>query len=540
MKMKFKAIAVTTMVGFALCVGSATASAQSFAEGFADDFSENSVNADFNLFIRALANPDTAATPDDDGLLVNIVHDDPDGDERAVYELNTRRAMNSVRSTGLFLGERPAVGSISYETQGRFYNSISDGGVGEDDRTGDVEIEISLILASTPENDVAEVCFKDRDSNGDSQPLEASRSLCELFQITGLEVDTPYTLEVGVDRFSQELYAEVNAERIAVSSPTPFFVPNDQYAWARFRVRDGAESANFRLSSLSFDGDAVEFDGAAIQNRYRTDDFDDFGGDNDRSKEVVDGRLRMSASVADSDGNSDAFLRLAEPNDYIEADLLYSSESSVDTTAGGFAAVRLSGLLYNDTSGELDVGNLGSVFASVMLIENADSGLVGEYCAIRSDAVDFSESTDLADGLDDDRCPTFALAVSPDTAYNASLSLDQDARTITYKLGEEVVVYNITTDIFKRDGTLRAQARMANGATGTVVGYFDNLRNDPVALTDEELLASMSGGETGSSAGSSSGGGCSIGQGPKEQSLAWLMLAALLTRLWRKAARRSV
>jgi len=514
-----------------LCLSASAVKAQSFA----DDFSSSTLYRDFNIYTNALANPDTVANTDDTGLRVNIIHSDPTGEERAAYELNTRRASSSVKSTGQFTGDRPTVGTLRYESQGRFYNSIADGGLGEDSRAGDVEIELTLILGTSPEEDFTQICFFDRDTEGNSQPLEATRDKCESFQITELDVNTPYTLEVGIDRATQELYGVFNDERIAVTTPTPFYEANDQYAWARFRVRDGAESGSFLLSSLSFDGESVDFAPIDTADRYKTDDFDDFRDDDNRSKEIIDGRLRMSATVASSDEDNVAFLRFAQPNDYIEADLIYSSESAVDTTAGGFAAVRIAGLLYNDTSAQLDVGELGSVFAAVMLINNADSGLVGEYCAIRSDAEDFSASTDLADGMDDNRCPTFELAVSPDTIYNASLSLDQDAKTITFQLGGEVIVYNITTDVYKRTGTLRAQARMAAGATGTIVGYYDNLRNDPNALTDEELAASMNG--TGTST-SSSGGGCTFGAGNKDYSMLMLLLAAILVSCYKQSTRR--
>ncbi len=521
-----------TTIGLCFCYN--TAKAQSFA----DDFSSDTVNADFGIYTNSLANPDNVATVDDAGLLVNIIHSDPTSDERAAYELNSRRAMNSVSSTGQFLGERPTVGQLRYETQGRFYNSIADGGLGEDVRTGDVEIEISMHLGTVPEDDFAEVCFKDRDAEGNSQPLSESVNKCEFFQLSGFELNTDYTIEVGINRETQELYGALNDERITMSSPTPFYTPNNQYAWARFRVRDGAQSGDFRLSQLSFDGEAVNFDSINTQGRYKTDDFDDFRGEEDRSKEVIDGRLRMSTTVNSSDEENTTFLRFANSGDYIEADLVYSSESDVDTSAGGFAAVRIAGLLYNDTSAELDIGELGSVWGSVMLIDNAGTGLVGEYCAIRSDADDFSESTDLADGINDMRCPTFELEVQPDTVYNASLSLDQEAKTITYKLGDEVIVYNITTDVFKREGLLRAQARMSAGATGTVVGYFDNLRNDPDALTDEEIAAGLN---NGGSAGeeSSGGGGCTVApHGQKEYSMLALLLGAFMVSLFRQLRRR--
>ena len=154
-----------------------------------------------------------------------------------------------------------------------------------------------------------------------------------------------------------------------------------------------------------------------------------------------------------------------------------------------------------------------------LIDQAAADGLVGEYCLLRGDADNFSEFTDLADGMDDNRCPTFDLAVEPDTFYNAKMALDRDAKTVSFTLGGETKVVNIETAIYDNDSPLRAQARIARGATGTIVGEFDNLRNDPTALTDEEI-ASMS---------SSSSGGGSVGG-----SLLALLVAAMAAQLRRR------
>lgn len=103
-------------------------------------------------------------------------------------------------------------------------------------------------------------------------------------------------------------------------------------------------------------------------------------------------------------------------------------------------------------------------------------------------------------------------------------------------------VFTIDSEVFKRDGTLRAQSRMDEGATGTVVGYFDNLRNDPAALTDEEIAASINGEDsnepTATSTTGSSAGKCSIAHGQKEYSLLLILLATFAVIARRKSVRR--
>jgi len=80
--------------------------------------------------------------------------------------------------------------------------------------------------------------------------------------------------------------------------------------------------------------------------------------------------------------------------------------------------------------------------------------------------------------MDDGRCPTFDILIEADTSYSASVDLDIESRTVTFTLGGEQKTVNITSDIFLRESdTLRAQARIAFGATGTIVGFVDNLTN---------------------------------------------------------------
>jgi hypothetical protein len=523
--------AIAQKVGGLLLIACTGVSAQEFA----DDFSTNSFDRNYRLYTDAIANVDSAATVDDNGLLLNIIHEEPSGDKRAVYEFNNNSTTDSISMTAQYLDARPAVGNLRIEASASFFNSIADGGVNPGEREGDVEVEIVLRLGTTQEEDRAEVCFKLRDAEGNSQPLEPTRNKCESFQQAGLNTDTAYPISIGVNRETMELYGSLGDETITAAFPFQIFDVADPFAFARVRVRDGAESGSFRISALSFDAEPVDLAAVDTTGRYRSDDFDDFTGDNTRSKEIVDERLRLSATVNNAEDEQVSFLRLARHSGYLEADMQYSSESDVQTSGGGFAAVRIAGIIYNDLSADGDNLN-GSVWTSVMLIKNADSQLVGEYCIIRSNDENFSTSTDLADGLDDDRCPTFDLEVSEDTTYNASIALDEAAKTLTFKLGEEVKVYNITTDIYTReDDTMRAQARMAQGATGTVVGYFDNLRNDPNARTDEEIAAAMNQDSEGSSSG---GGGCSVANGQQEYSMLLLMLLALVTQVFRKVSNR--
>jgi len=258
-------------------------------------------------------------------------------------------------------------------------------------------------------------------------------------------------------------------------------------------VRDGAEFGLFNLQSLSTDGSALELSIVDDPSNYKVDNYDNFSDDPNRTKEIVDGRLKLATTVSDPADDNQAFLRFVNRSNYIEAELEYASESSVDFPAGeGFASVRIAGILYNvNSAGESDeLGYNGNVWGSVNLIRNGnDSGqLAGEYCLIRNDSDDWTVTTDLADGMNDFRCPVFNFNIEEDTAYKAALGFDPVAGTVTFSLGDETHTLSVGSDVFIRsDETLRVQTRMAGGATGTVVAFVDNLRNDPDALTDEEF-----------------------------------------------------
>lgn len=491
------------------------------ADSFADDFNTNTINTEFSLHQRNTDEAITSVISDGEAASVVLVHSDPTNalanDKKAELEFRLNNG-DLIEATGIFTGSRPETGALRFEAFGRFFNKTIDGGPVTGERIDDVEVEIELQLGANPEDDFALYCFKERDANSDSQPVFNDQR-CYDFELSELAVDTPYRIALGIDRNTQELIAELNEERIVEASPYTFFEVGDNSKWTRFRVRDGAAAGTFSLQSLSVDDTAIDLSAVDAPVRYRTDDFDDFRDDPNRSKEIVDGRLKLATTVSDVASDNVSFLRLADQSNHIEAELEFSSESAVAfPTGNGFASIRIAGILFNTNSaGESDeLGQAGNVWGSVNLIRNgSDSGrLVGEYCLIRNDSGDWSVTADLADGLDDMRCPVFDINIVEDTAYKAALTFDPQAKTVTFSLGGDTKTISLNSDVFIRsDEILRVQARMAAGATGTIVSYTDNLRNDPDALTDEERANATSGGnssDSGSTGGSSGGGGFSL------------------------------
>lgn len=476
---------------------------------FADDFSRNFVDLNFRTESLNLVDGIDPARFESDQLQLEIVDIDPTDDERGEFYIQPTGVLESLETRVLTGDERPEVGRMGYSIQGRFYNSIVDGGPAQDDesldyRFGDVNVYVELYLYADPAEDRFLYCFENRTADGGWESAIPGVEDCSVMQLVP-ELNSTYLMSVGVDKQAGQMFVRVNDEEIRLDAPTAMFEVASPYYQARARVRDGANNARFTVSSLSTNEGPIDLSVAAEAARYRTDNFDNFSNDENRDKQIVNEQVRLSTTNTDINSDNDTFLRLANATDYLEAEIAYSSDSDV-VHGDGFSAVRIAGVFYNENTSEPD-DSLGEVWSSVMLIKNPDGVLVGEYCIIRSDVADFSVTTDLADMEENDRCPTFDLQVEEDTFYKASIDLDVESRTLTLSLGGEDQVYLINSGVFPRGETVRVQSRIARGATGTVVGLFDNLRNSPDALTNEEIEALASGSR---SDGSSGGGGFSI------------------------------
>ena len=492
---------------------------------FADDFNIDSVNSNYRIYLENLDETDPTASVNDGVLMLNMVNSAAAEDGEANYSVEPNGTITSMRTSIAITGPRSESGRVEFSLAGRFYNRIQDGGPAQfddsiDRRTDDINVWLALRLFDDSSRDRFEYCIERRTSDGGFAPPNDGEGDCFNMQ-TVPEFGTEYDMSINVDTTAMEITLSVDNEVIVVPATTPMFLAASPFYRFNARVRDGAQTGVFTLSNTSTSNGPIDYNVLDKLGRYKTGDFDNFDDEPNRDKFVSNGVLTLSATNTDTETNNDSFLRLGENSDYIEADIKYSTTSNVDNGAEGFSSVRIAGGIYRDFEDENN-GSEGFVWGTVQLIDQAlADGLVGEYCLLRGDAEDFSEFTDLADGMDDNRCPTFDLAVEPDTFYNAKMALDREAKTVSFTLGGETKVVSIDTDIFDNDSPLRAQARISGGATGTIVGDFDNLRNDLTALTDEEIAVMASG---------SSGGGGGGGYG----SLLALLVAAIAGQLGRR------
>ena len=208
---------------------------------------------------------------------------------------------------------------------------------------------------------------------------------------------------------------------------------------------------------------------------------------------IVDGRLRLSLEQTTANDNSRTRNRveLLEPEiavtDYLEATLNLSSESMV---SGGFGGVRISGSMYNDQPGGVSDGELGDVYVVLGLSTDEQASRFAFFQTQRANDPGFNTATIVTELLQDDFTPEF------DTNYIASISLDRARSVLQFNLENEATgetiqrEIDVTTTISDPSGGFRnAQVRIEAGITGTVIGFVDNIRTGPNALTTEEIAA---------------------------------------------------
>jgi MYXO-CTERM domain-containing protein len=207
----------------------------------------------------------------------------------------------------------------------------------------------------------------------------------------------------------------------------------------------------------------------------------------------------------------------------------------------GKGFIGVGALVYNDLADGGTDGAMGSVFAAVSLgVESGPNGAgyFAEYCAFRPADADFNDTVELIGG-NNDTCPRFTSVVVPDVPYALSIELDPARKVLSFRLGDELIEYAITTDVFEPHRRLSGARAQAND-DASVVGYIDDLSFSSVPVLLAESDAQLGGlppvitdpngtpenETTSDDSGSGGGGGGSI-------AVALLALAGLIRRRYR-------
>ena len=441
--------------------------------------------------------------------------------------------------------------SATIRLQGVFYNDTIDGGF--NDNAGDVFASLQIRLRGDGRRAV-ELYLERRNAEGgrdvELELLPEGENALDDFAV---ELDKLYTLAIRLDRERQVLVFSIDDVDQEVTLPTEVFHAYRDQKQIQVQHRGSSGRAIGRIYAVTTDDFIQDFsDERPVLGPYRPVFDSGYAGVDVR---VTEGRLLMSVESSLSSGRG-ARLWTRGVSDYVGASTEISSESMPTAMGKGFIGVG--GLVYNDLADGGTDGAMGSVFAAVSLgVESGPNGVgyFAEYCAFRSTDADFGDSVELIGG-DSDTCPRFTSVVVPDVPYALSIELDPARNVLSFRLGDELIEYAITTDVFEPHRRLSGARAQAND-DASVVGYIDDLSfsSVPVLLAesdgqlgglpnDSTNTGGNTGGETApvdSGSGGSSGGGknffgCSIagkGDAPLLPLMALLALAGLALRRYR-------
>lgn len=451
---------------------------------------------------------------------------------------------------------------------GQFWNDTADGGT--DGRVGDVYVQLRLRARGDGSRE-ASLCV-DRDTQPDGGgnegvPLFEDGNNCDRFPDFVPELGVEYTLSVAVDRAAGTLTYAVDDMVRTVSLGQPVFVPasdNRRVEVLQEGVPGRAVGSVYAIGTDDFFQDFAT-DPPAIGPYRPFFDLERPG----TSLSVVDGRARFeTVSTPEEQGRIN--LRPQGESDRIEAVLELSSESTFVAGPEGdtepTARHYLGFTSYNDTAEGGFNENEGNVFAAIELNRYAEGAPRIEYCLVRSNTADFSDTLDLLAEGDRD-CTDSGIDAALDTEYAASLELDREAGTLRFTVDDAELVYPIATPIFAvEDGRffIGTGPRAFNGSTA--ISYIDDYRTSADApLVSGAVAPTGTGGQPDAqtpdatapdtagdvatdatadaedaSDGSDGGGGCSIG-GRGGDGVTWLLgllaAAGLMARRRRADAR---
>lgn len=375
-----------------------------------------------------------------------------------------------------------------FRIEGRFFNSIADGGVDDpdaDSRTGDIDLSIRLRSYQDGENFSEFLhCATVRNSDGSAGFFidvteDGDQDGCRRIEVLpeNVEVGREYLIGMGVDRQSQTIFFQIDDERVEVPSTLPMFRAAEPYLSAGVSARGEGVVSSARVSEITVNGvtdDRLVDLNPAIATRY--DNINRHLREPNRTVSSENGVLKLEG-VSDDDGSAirtDLFI--AGDTNHIAADLRLSSETMV-TSEDGFASVRITGAQYNDLANGGINGNEGDHWASLGIGVQSSGEKFASACLIRSQTSDY-ESTCFVTETPENACPRFSTPIEFDTDYQASITFDRANKKLIYQLNDEQIVHDVTTNVFLPAGGRKATNTRISGR-GRIVGFVDNLSTIP-------------------------------------------------------------
>lgn len=189
----------------------------------------------------------------------------------------------------------------------------------------------------------------------------------------------------------------------------------------------------------------------------------------------------MLTGRSTEDSRDDAYVRLSEPTDYLEAVVDISSETVFGESGNHFTELRAD--LFNDTADGGFNEREGDVKAYITF-EHDTRGLRRiEYCLCRDDDAFGNQRTGLLN--DGDRCRTAPIRLELDTPYRASIDFNREQPSVTFRVNGFTHTQAINSEIFDTPFKSMQVSTNPNGVASVQI-TVDDFRSAPAALTATE------------------------------------------------------
>lgn len=469
--------------------------------GFADDFSTNSIIFGVGGYGSLTEQSGVFAT--DSKVLIRA---GSENDESATAYLNVLGKSDLIEADVSLDSSSTLDGvdsRVRVRLQGVLFNESPQSEVNGE--IGDIHATLDFRLNSDSSFSVSG-CLSKKISDDDDEDylIVGSDDSCVDFDVEP-KLDTIYTMSMDLDRVNKLVLFTFDGTTLEAEVPATMYDSVKSFKRIASRVQGGVGVSEVSVYRVKVGDSDTDFrQGPPHIGRYRADGYDDYSSDLNRKKEVVDGRLLLSASATEIPSSLNSQLRLADHTDYLEAELMLSKQTVVDS-GDGWAGIRIAGVYYSDTSEGGNSSEVGDVWVSASLGLESNNEPFAEYCVYRADTPNFTEASQLLGT--NDICPRFDTEISFDTSYKVSAQLDAEGKQIIFTLDDEVTTYDIKTNVFARTEQSKRVGTRVRDLVATVVGYADNLRTSADALTDEEQVAATEAEAESESDSGSSGGG---------------------------------
>ncbi len=460
----------------ATCVGTSAVWAQSTE--FADDFSTNTIRYTTEYRVSG-ANGATASNVEG-GVELSVRSEN---DEYVEARVSVIEQVQSLGITGRFDTTATSLnegGDALLSIGGTLFNDSNNGVIDSDSHFGDIYLGLNSGVFPDGSTNLF-VCMGREGENGfEDYGIFEDGNACQDYSAiapaAGDELDIAFSITGP-----SEITIRSGVQSDVITLPGTVHAPNRPYNYIQLGTSGNSGTSTFLLESVSTDDVVDDFSVTPpVLDRYNI--FADAG---DNALSWQDERVRVAYSTT-SDDYSGVDIRFNSITSYLEATLEFSADSDI-ASVGSSVEADIRSEVANDTQDGGFDGRVGDIRADISLVNRYNGLRRAEYCLYRYVDAAGDEREGLLNG-GANRCVEFPVRVEFDTPYRVAIAVDEVSGTVTFRLNGFSHVEALSGPLYEA-AEPRMRVSMGAFGGGELLGYIDDVRNSPSALTASEVAS---------------------------------------------------